>query len=135
MTSPRLTRYITGVRWLLPILTFVVLLGTAGVATSHDPVTAKTPEELRVFHFYATWYRPPERTFSCCNMQDCHVVQIRRQGQTFYFLDNIYQFGWREIPPGRLEQNTSDPRESPDGNSHVCFNGMYVLCAVLGSGQ
>jgi hypothetical protein len=68
-------------------------------------------------------------------MNDCHVVEIRREGEQYYFLDNIYVHGWRLIPPDRLEHNDSDPRESPDGSSHVCFNENLVLCAVLGSGQ
>ncbi len=105
-------------------------------ANAHDVSTAKSPEEARVFDFYATWYRPPERTYSCCNTNDCHVVEIKRESGRWLFLDLI-SYGkptWREIPPDRLEHNASDPRESPDGNSHVCFNSMYVLCAVLGSG-
>ncbi len=107
---------------------------SAGTAISHDPGTAKSATEAAVFNFYATWMRPPERSMSCCSTNDCHVVQIKREGDTYYFLD-IYEHRWRAIPPDRLEHNASDPRESPDGSSHVCFNSMFVLCAVLGSGQ
>ncbi len=71
---------------------------------------------------------------SCCNMQDCHAVQVQHTGGQWSFLDTT-QHAWRLIPPGRLEQNASDPRESPDGASHVCYNQAFVLCAVLGSGQ
>jgi hypothetical protein len=106
-----------------------------GAAISHDSSTARSATEARVFDFYQTWMRPPERMFSCCNMQDCGVVEIRREGEQYYFLDKIYTHSWRLIPSDRLEHNASDPRESPDGSSHVCFNAMYVLCAVLGSGQ
>ncbi len=135
MTTPRLVKYIRGVRWLLPAVVVSSALLSPGVATSHDPGTAQSPEEARVFYFYQTWYRIPDRTFSCCNMNDCHVVQIRQEGGQYYFLDNIYVHGWRLIPPARLEHNATDPRESPDGNSHVCFIASNVYCAVLGSGQ
>jgi hypothetical protein len=106
-------------------------------AYPHDASHAKTATEAAVFDFYATWMRPPGRSYSCCNMNDCHVVEIKREGGRYSFLDRL-SFGaplWREIPEDRLEHNAADPRESPDGSSHVCFNSMYVLCAVLGSGQ
>ncbi len=121
----------------LALLLGGILAQASMMAHAHDIATAKSPEEARVFQFYATWMRPPERSMSCCNMQDCHTVQVKRTGGEWYFLDAIDQQppAWRQIPPGRLEQNVSDPRESPDGESHVCFNRMYVLCAVLGSGQ
>ena len=124
-------------RWLLQILVLVLVSMTLPprAAISHELNWATNATEEAVFHFYATWYRPPERTFSCCNYQDCHVVQIKREGERYYFFDTVYFQGWREIPQNRLEHNAQDPRESPDGNSHVCFNSMYILCAVLGSGQ
>ena len=137
MTTSQIVKYIGGVKWLflaLPLVVASVFLPT-GMATSHDASMAKTPTEAAVFDFYATWYRPPERTYSCCNMNDCHVVEIKREGGRWFFMDRIFFHGWREIPPDRLEHNASDPRESPDGSSHVCFNSMYILCAVLGSGQ
>ncbi len=137
LTNSRIGKYICWVRWLFPIVLIALLLLSAGVATSHDPGTAKSPEEARVFYFYQTWYRIPERTMSCCNVNDCHVAEIKQRDGHWFFLDRITRLApvWREIPPDRLEQNASDPRESPDGSSHVCFNAMYVLCAVLGSGQ
>lgn len=69
-------------------------------------------------------------------MVDCHVVQVQKKGGKWYFLDAYTNAaGWREIPESKLEQNTVDPRESPDGNSHACFTEYVVLCVVLGSGQ
>ncbi len=135
--TPSLARYIVPlVRWLLPaFVVSIVLLGAGGVATSHDIHAARTPTEEAVFHFYATWMRPPDRTMSCCSMQDCHVVQIKKEDGLWYFKDDLFAHAWRQIPAGRLEQNTGDPRESPDGQSHACFNSMYILCVVLGSGQ
>ncbi len=135
MTASWFVKYISCVRWLSPILLIVVLLMSTGAATSHDPGTAQNATEAAVFRFYASWFRPPERKMSCCSLNDCHTVQVKREGERYYFLDNIYAHGWRFIPAERLEQNAADPRESPDGSNHVCFNQMYVLCAVLGSGQ
>ncbi len=138
MTISQIAKYISGVRWLSPIpLGVAYVLLSTGAATSHDPTTAKTATEARVFDFYQTWNRLPERRLSCCNMMDCHVVEIKQRDGRWFFLDRITHFApvWREIPPERLEQNAADPRESPDGSSHVCFNQSYVLCAVLGSGQ
>ncbi len=119
-------------RWLAGIL---LLLGSTVLTYAHDVGKARTATEEAVFSFYATWYRPPERAFSCCDMKDCRVVEIKLEKARWFFMDNVYQHAWRDIPDDRIESNTRDPRESPDGNSHVCFNAMYVLCAVLGSGQ
>ncbi len=63
------------------------------------------------------------------------MVPIKQEGGFWYYRDDIFTHTWRQIPPGRLEHNWNDARESPDGQSHVCFNQMYTLCAVLGSGQ
>ncbi len=136
MTGSRAVKYIGGMNWLATILSVIALiLPSAGPASSHDPGKARNATEAAVFNFYQTWYRIPERTYSCCDMKDCHIVEIRREGERYYFLDNVYEHAWRPIPPDRLEHNAKDPRESPDGSSHVCFNSMFVLCAVLGSGQ
>ncbi len=135
MTASRVVKYIRDVRWLFPASIVILALLSVGTATSHDSGTAQSLEEARVFHFYSTWYRIPDRTFSCCNMNDCHTVEIRREGEQYFFLDNVYTHSWRLIPPARLEHNAKDPRESPDGSSHVCFIASNVYCAVLGSGQ
>ena len=114
----------------------VLTLLSVGTATSHDLSAAKTPTEEAVFGFYLTWKRMPERAMSCCGNEDCHIVQVQKTNGKWYFLDRFTNSsGWREIPEERLEHNAADPRESPDGNSHVCFTPNYVLCAVLGSGQ
>jgi hypothetical protein len=118
----------------------LILIGLLGLllaspAHGHDMAKAHTRTEERVFEFYSTWMRPPERNFSCCDQRDCTVVEIKREGTHWFFMDKIYQHGWRYIPEDRLEHNWTDARESPDGSSHVCFNATYVLCAVLGSGQ
>ncbi len=120
--------------WWYVLWGVLLLLPMAGLA--HDISKARTPTEEAVFGFYATWMRPPERSMSCCSLHDCHVVEIKKMNGKWYFLDKFTAaFGWREIPEDRIEHNTPAPRESPDGSSHACFNAMYVLCAVLGSGQ
>lgn len=105
-----------------------------GPASAHDPSTAHSTTQAEVFHFYATWMRPPARSMSCCGDHDCQAVRVKQENGKWFFRDPQQQL-WREIPIDRVESNTPDPRESPDGQSHVCFNAMFVMCAVLGSGQ
>jgi hypothetical protein len=104
-------------------------------AWGHDAEMAKDPDEARVFAFYDGWKRPPARFYSCCSKTDCHVVDLKRDehGKLMFF-DTSQQL-WRVIPEEIIESNLADPRESPDGRNHVCYNSMYVFCAVLGSGQ
>jgi hypothetical protein len=120
-------------RWLASIL---LLLGNVTNAGAHDMTKARTTEEARVFEFYDHWYRLPERKLSCCGGQDCHIVKVKLVNNVWLFRDPQQQ-AWREIPTDRIEgeSDRADTRESPDGNSHVCYNRQYVLCAVLGSGQ
>lgn len=103
-------------------------------AYAHDAAMAKSAEEARVFKFYSDWHRMPSRAFSCCSQVDCHEVDVMRKDRRWYFFDKE-QGLWREIPEEVIEHNAADPRESPDGRNHVCYNSGYVFCAVLGSGQ
>jgi|SRR6185295_15036275 len=87
-----------------------------------------------VGQFYMRWMQPGTRTVSCCNNQDCEVVeQVRRfNGQIQMLRKSDGQ--WLTIPPDRLESNHDDARDSPDGRSHMCSRFDNVFCAVLGSG-
>ncbi len=71
---------------------------------------------------------------SCCGPNDCQIVQVKHTEDDRWYFRDPQQHTWREIPDDRIENNQPDARESPDGQSHVCFNPAYVLCAVLGSG-
>ncbi len=131
---PPAPRWMT-LTWVYLVVLFVALLIGSPAAYPHDPSTAKTPTEAVVFDFYHTWMRPPGRTMSCCGPNDCRVVRVKHtEDDRWYFRDPQQQL-WREIPDDRIEGNRPDARESPDGQSHVCYNSAFVLCAVLGSGQ
>lgn len=91
--------------------------------------------------FYAKWLIPNPhgyRSSSCCNERDCYPAPIRlnRELGRYEFLRREDK-RWFPIPPSILEQNQPDPRESPDGASHVCAQppgiNDRVYCAVLGS--
>src|SRR6185369_3484273 len=102
---------------------------------NHPPQDAQLHEQ-----FYSTWKIPDSgrpRVSSCCSLMDCYPTQIRLTRAGNYEARRREDGAWINIPPGILEQNQSDPRESPDGSSHVCMQppGQYnrVYCAVLGS--
>lgn len=87
-----------------------------------------------VGNFYQNWMMPPSRTVSCCNRQDCEVVEhVRRFNGELQF-QRKRDGQWLTIPPEKLESNYDDARDSPDGFSHMCSNFDNVYCAVLGSG-
>ena len=127
-------RFSIAVLYLIAMLVVAIVITSLWPAHAHDASMASSPEEARVFAFYKSWQRMPDRRMSCCSDQDCHAVDIKRENGKYFFFDKT-QLLWREIPEDRIESNASDPRESPDGRNHVCYNTMYVLCAVLGSGQ
>jgi len=85
--------------------------------------------------FYARWMMPDSgRGISCCNQQDCEAVEhVRRVGGQLQ-MQRKSDGRWLTIPPGKLESNYDDARDSPDGFSHMCSRGESVYCAVLGSG-
>jgi hypothetical protein len=113
----------------------------------HSPATAEQehyhpPEHAQLHHkFYAGWNIPnggQERKNSCCNRVDCAPAKVKREGGTWFVWKEI-DSRWIVIPESLLEHNQPDPRESPDGRSHVCMalakGDHRVFCAVLGSGQ
>ncbi len=109
----------------------VVLVGNAwGQHPLHD-------QEIHE-NFYSTWRMPngdKPRVASCCNEHDCYPATIKREGGTWFAQSRDGQ-RWIAIPDSKLEHLQGDPRESPDGRSHVCIpiteSGVY--CAVLGNG-
>lgn len=130
----------TRIKDFIVIILAVIIIAALAIflpkqAPAHDVTPAMTETERAVARFYSTWYRPPLRQYSCCNMNDCHVVEVKQEDGRWFFFDPAKQ-SWRYIPEDRLEHNAgADARASPDGRNHVCYNLISVLCAVLGSGQ
>ena len=90
-----------------------------------------------VAKFYEAWHRPPRRIVSCCNMQDCYSAQIRRSKSGGFEYLHKWSGTWAAIPPGVMEENQTDPIDSPNTENHVCANPYYpeiVYCAVRGGG-
>jgi len=115
-------------------------------AMAHDATMASSPEEAQVFQFYSAWMRPKgvfsiqHRKNSCCNRSDCFpVAETKVDGQGRYVVrpeiagaPGLGQ--WYTVNPSIIESQQGDPRESPDGRSHVCIIGGVVACFVEGSG-
>lgn len=100
------------------------------------------PQDVEIHEkFYSTWNRPDYRTdsgerfTSCCNKHDCFPAEIKVSKGKFSFRKEGTLGGYTPIPDALMEHNQPDPRESPDGRSHVCANGTYVYCATLGNGM
>lgn len=117
-------------------LVFVVLTIITGLRAI-SPARGHEGMDL-VSQFYRTWLRPDlGRNSSCCNDEDCRAVPTRRRDGRWEFYTGEE---WAEIPEKVLEHNYRDARDTPDGQSHVCFRKypgnpqVYVFCAVLGSG-
>jgi hypothetical protein len=116
----------------------------AGLLLIATPVSAQhnhPPQDAQLHEqFYNTWMMPNgglNRSTSCCNMRDCCPTQMRNVAG-IWFAKRREDGQWIPVPAWKLEQNQSDPRESPDGQAHVCMPppgaGDGVYCAVLGSG-
>lgn len=89
-----------------------------------------------VDQFYSYWLRPnagKPRTASCCNKLDCYATKAYKVGSHWFFIHRETQKP-RIVPDEVVEHLQSDPRESPDGESHVCANVIgTVYCFVAGS--
>lgn len=116
----------------------ILVLGApaAGQEHQHPPRDAQLHDK-----FYSTWNMPnggQPRTSSCCSSKDCYPTTIKNVGGV-WFAQRREDQAWIMVPDAKVEQNQSDPRESPDGLSHVCMaaptGGANVYCAVLGTGQ
>ncbi len=130
-------------KYLLPLLlVFVLTIGFHGTrrALGEAPVGEAHPPEHQSLHdkFYATWMIPSpgaadHRKHSCCNKKDCYPTQTKFENGQWFFLHRETN-NWIAIPTNKLEHLQNDPRESPDGRSHVCADetGLRVFCATLG---
>jgi len=114
------------------------------------PAIAQHPPQHQQLHneFYNKWMRPQghyqgmqHRKSSCCNLSDCFPVLETKMVNGKYFVrpDQPYfndksQIPWYPVPNEIIESNQPDPRETPDGRSHVCIIGGNVVCFVEGNG-
>jgi hypothetical protein len=112
----------------------VMVLFTLAAAAQHPPEHQELHEQ-----FYSTWLRPDfgrvdgQRTKSCCNQEDCYPVETRMRNGKWEYLrreDNT----WVVVRDGVNEMDQDDPRESPDGRSHVCATTAWTYCFVPGAG-
>ncbi len=94
-----------------------------------------------VGRFYETWKRPKgnftgitHRFQSCCNRSDCFPVAETKMEGGRYIVRPEGASKWFRVDPSIIESNQSDPRESPDGRSHVCIIGGLAVCFQEGGG-
>lgn len=116
-------------------------IGLASRGNAHDASMAADPEQARVFQFYSTWMRPKglyagmiHRSQSCCRSTDCFPVAETRMEHGQYLVRPESSPTFYRVPSSIVESEQSDPRESPDGRSHVCIIGGAVVCFVEGIG-
>lgn len=86
--------------------------------------------------FYSTWLVPNggySRRQSCCNKKDCAAVRAVRRKGDIWEAQRDSDGSWLRVPPSKVESNQPDPRQSPDGRSHMCSVETNVICFVLGS--
>lgn len=119
---------------------FPLLLGFCLMTAFLSIAKAQHPPEHQNLHdkFYSTWQMAVvrdalgRRTNSCCSNHDCYPTRFRNVAGVWFAFHRETQ-SWIPVPESRLEHNTPDPRESPDGHSHLCASALTnVYCAVLG---
>lgn len=147
-------------RWLLWVVIGAIALTLIlwfRHAQAHEHMHGESVEQARVIEFYRTWYRPKgdfsvvHRQSSCCYSQganqDCFPVLAERTrpdgvrevmpdvtGASTQAQAN-YGGKWYALTHHINENEQPDPRESPDGRSHVCVAGEAAVCYVPGTGS
>jgi hypothetical protein len=121
------------------IITGTIIMGAFSLAYGQH---VQNHEDTALHHlFYEGWLQPNglnPRQRSCCNKIDCYPTAIRARGGRWEGRRRE-DSKWVVIPNEYLEELQHDPRESPDGQSHMCaarpnsFSGDIVFCAVRGS--
>ncbi len=124
---------------------------------AHEHQPGESDEQARVIAFYQTWHRPKgdysivHRMPLCCyargERQDCFPVLARRFDEKGHeeltpdvtglpaAVQLEYGGKWYSNAYHVTEDEQPDPRESPDGRSHMCITGQSIVCYVRGSGQ
>ncbi len=127
-------------RMMLFAAIWLAIFGSISRAQEHQ----HPPQDSDIHErFYKDWRMPnggQARTQSCCNKQDCYPTAFKLVGGT-WFARRREDGKWMAVPVSKLENEQTDPRESPDGRGHICAappvpNGdtYSIFCAVLGAG-
>lgn len=135
-----ITGWVGALIFLLALSAIVKADGPPGPHQEH-------PEDLPLHEqFYSKWQMPnggKTRTASCCNKADCYPTAFKLEGGT-WFAQRREDGMWMAVPASKLEQEQTDPEESPDGLGHVCaappayddegkkLSYFSIFCAVLG---
>jgi len=134
-----------------------IILVFCSLVFAHEHQPGETAEQQRIVDFYASWHRPKgdyqieHRRPLCCYgtgaRQDCFPVLARRvstDGKEELMPDVSglpttvqAEYGYKWYPNNYhvTEDQQIDPRESPDGRSHMCILGNTVVCYVRGWGE
>ncbi len=125
----------------LPFLLGFCLMWLAGGAVYGQGHQHPPQDQAIHERFYSNWMIPNDgsrRIHSCCNKQDCYPTRVRKGIGGGWEFERREDGAWIRIPDSLIEQNQSDPRESPDDRSHVCAqppgHGDRVYCFTFGSG-
>lgn len=157
---PLYEKRLSNLLWIIiAVLLLVFLLWALNLADAHEHQAGETSEQARVINFYKSWTRPkgdfsiPHRTASCCYAmganQDCFPVLATRRAPDGVLevtpdvseapTDAQITFGgvWVRLDHHIDEDQQLDPRESPDGRSHVCITpaSHIAVCYVAGYGN
>ena len=141
------------------VIMFLIVLGMSWLSSvrAHEHAPGESTEQARIVGFYKTWKRPKgefaitHRQSYCCYgdgaRQDCFPVlkeRVNEKGIREVMPDvtgahpqaqTEYGNKWYPLNYGIEENKQPDPRESPDGRSHVCVSGMSAICYVPGYGN
>jgi len=133
-----------------------MIYALVATAHAHEHAAGESTEQARIVDFYKTWKRPKgefavtHRAGYCCYgdgaRQDCFPVlqeRVNARGIREVMPDVTgahpqaqieYGNKWYPLVYGIEENKQPDPRESPDGRSHVCVSGEAAICYVPGYG-
>lgn len=118
-------------RYAIAVMLWLLMPASAQVLHHHEGMTEA------VDRFYSYWLQPNNgnrRITGCCNRIDCYPTETKTIGGNWWFMHRETR-SWLPVPSNRVEHLQPDPRESPDGQSHVCARpDGYVYCFVAGSG-
>lgn len=85
-------------------------------------MTAILVAEARAHDIYHDW--KTESGVSCCDDKDCRPVRAT-------YVDDHWEI-WHEGKWQSVPSRAVRPIKSPDGRSHACIIGTYILCFVPG---